>query len=130
MKRLAHAKRRDLNEPEIVNALRRIGATVVLLDKPLDLLVGWCGSTWLLEVKRGELAPAARPLTEAEADFLVTWRGGAAKVVRCIEEALCVVGMMPCPQKAGNRETGFCQCGGYNDPPWLDAWRTSKRARR
>ena len=36
-----YATKRDLNERPIVDALRAVGATVVQLDKPVDLLVGF-----------------------------------------------------------------------------------------
>lgn len=51
VKRRSHAKRRDANEPEIVEALRAIpNLKVVLLDRPADLLVGYAGMNWLFEV--------------------------------------------------------------------------------
>jgi hypothetical protein len=125
MKRRAHAKRRDLNEPEIVDALRRLGCKVYLQDGPVDLLVGRGSRTYHLEVKRGDLAPAARELTPDERAFLRDWNGNPAAVVRCIEEALCVVRIAPCRQKQGNHETRFCECGGIEDPSWF----TAERAR-
>ena len=130
MKRRAHAKRRDLNEPEIVEALRRLGCKVYLLDGPVDLLVGARGSTFLLEVKRGELAPADRTLTTVEQAFFRDWRGGRRGVVRCIEEALCFLGFSPCRDKRGNHETHFCLCGSTeDDPPWFVRWREEELAR-
>lgn len=51
------AKRRDAAEPEIVEALRKIGARVWQQDRPVDLLVGFHGRLVGLEVKN----PGARP---------------------------------------------------------------------
>ena len=131
MKRRAHAKRRDLNEPEIVEALRKLGCKVYLQDGPVDLLVGVRRQTIHLEVKRGELAPADRVLTTAEEAFFRDWTGGRAGVVRCVEEALCFVGLVPCRQQRINRDTLFCQCGSTkDDPAWFVRWRDEEIARK
>lgn len=45
------AKRRDKNEPPIIDALEKVGAEVWPVDRPCDLIV-WFRRTWhLLEVK-------------------------------------------------------------------------------
>lgn len=36
-----YATRRDANEPDIIAALRKIGAEVEQFDEPVDLCVGW-----------------------------------------------------------------------------------------
>ena len=52
------AARIDRNQPEIVDALRKRGASVALLhtahDGIPDLLVGYKGKNFLLEVKDGQ----------------------------------------------------------------------------
>ena len=79
-------KRRDANEALIVMALERAGATVVRQHTPCDLVVGFRGENFLLEVKaRGGV------LTDEEAEFCETWRGQIV-VVRSVEEALRVIG--------------------------------------
>jgi hypothetical protein len=134
LKRLAHAKRRDLSEPEIVKALRRLGCKVYLQDGPVDLLVGCRGVTFFLEVKRGELAPAARPLTAVELAFFRDWTGGRAGVIRCVEEALCFVGLKPCREqqtRTGEGTPAICHCGSTkDDPPWFVRWRDEELARK
>jgi len=81
--------RRDQNQAVIVAALRDAGATVTILAGVgggcPDLLVGWRGQNYLLEVKN----PAGRGdlLTEAEQHFKVIWRGQLA-IVHDIDEAL------------------------------------------
>lgn len=81
------AKRRDPNEPEIVRALRDIGATVKRLDD-IDLLVGWRGRNFLLEVKdrNGALKPS-------QEEMVRTWRG-QYEIVRSVDEALRVIGAL------------------------------------
>lgn len=82
----------DRNQPEIVEALERAGASVVDLTDlgkgVPDLLVGREGHTVLMEVK-GEKAKL-RPSQEA---FLREWRGAPVTVVRSVDEALCAVGI-------------------------------------
>jgi len=85
MKYRGHNAKRDANEPEIVDALRAIGCSVEYLSKPLDLLVGYRGVTFLIEVK-GEKGT----LTKDQKEFLPTWRGQLA-VVRTSDQAIGVV---------------------------------------
>lgn len=80
-----YAKRRDENEPEIVRALRDIGASIKRLDD-VDLLVGWRGRNFLLEIKT-----AKGPLKSSQEDMVRTWRG-QYEIVRSIDEALRVIG--------------------------------------
>lgn len=88
-----YAKKRDANEPAIVKALQAVGATVVKLNGPgqPDLLVGWRGSTYLLEVKL-PLGPRGgstdRVLTECQEQWWAKWKGMPAVVVRNPDDAL------------------------------------------
>ena len=83
--RLSRANKRDKNEAAIVAALQACGCAVVRLDKPLDLLVGYRGRNWLLEVK-GE----GGRLTKDQKEFIATWPGQWA-VIREPEEAIRIV---------------------------------------
>ena len=69
----------DANQPDIVQALRQIGATVQLLHTVgkgcPDLLVGYRGVNSLLEVKDGAKVPSARKLTPDELRWHDEWRG-------------------------------------------------------
>lgn len=87
MKRKAFAKRRDANEPEIVKALRDVGATVIELDK-FDLLVGFQGRDYKIEVKNPD---GLNKLTEIQIDIIENWRGSPLHVVRSVEEAIAVL---------------------------------------
>jgi hypothetical protein len=80
-----YAKRRDANEPEIVDALEAAGCTVERLDTPADLLVGKGARNFLIEVK----APGGRP-TKSQKEFFARWKG-QARIVETAEEALEVV---------------------------------------
>lgn len=85
----------DANAGEIVSALRRVGAVVRFVEFAHgiagcpDLLVGWRGVTYLLEVK----TPKGR-LSDAQKKFHAEWTGGPIYVVRSVEEALAVLGLM------------------------------------
>lgn len=87
MKRNSFAKRRDENEPEIVKALRDIGATVIELDK-FDLLVGFQGRDYKIEVKN----PDKRwRITDVQKDLIDNWRGSPLHIVKTVEEAIAVL---------------------------------------
>ena len=93
MKRLSHSKRRDANEPEIVQALEAAGCTVIRLD-PFDLLVGRAGVTLMLEVKTPDAGEKKRdkdPRTDAQKLIDATWRGSPLRYVTTREEALAAV---------------------------------------
>lgn len=84
----------DRNQSEIVAALRRVGATV----EPLhavgkgvpDLLVGFRGRNFLLEVKDQLKPPSARKLTPDQVKWHEAWRG-QKEVVKSVDEAIAVV---------------------------------------
>lgn len=85
----------DANQPEIVKALRGVGATV----QPLhavgkgcpDLMVGFRGQTFALEVKDGAKAPSDRKLTSAQIGWHEGWKGHVA-VVETVDQALAAIG--------------------------------------
>ena len=80
----------DVNQPEIVQALRDIGAVVFLIGRPFDLLVGFRGELFLLEVKN----PDGRDKLQNSQtiDILkLNLVGVEVHVVRSREEAIEVV---------------------------------------
>ena len=82
----------DLNQAEIVSALRQVGASVLVLSRVgqgcADLAAGIRGETFFLEVKtdKGKLTPR-------EKEFMDEWRGHYA-IVRTPEEALRAIGVL------------------------------------
>ena len=76
----------DLNQQEIIDALRQIGCQVVAIGTPVDLLVGYRARNFLIEVKR----PGEKPRTKAQRDFLATWKG-QVRVCSTAEEAVRLV---------------------------------------
>lgn len=84
----------DRNQAEIVKALRGIGATVLhchTLKNAFDILVGYKGINYIMEIKDGELPPSKKRLTEGEQDFKDTWRGGEYYIVESIDQALDII---------------------------------------
>lgn len=62
--------RSDGNASELYDYLRSHGASVEMIGRPLDALVGYQGVTAVVEVKmpKGKLRPG-------QVDFLTAWRG-------------------------------------------------------
>ncbi|VXB24233.1 conserved hypothetical protein [Burkholderia sp. 8Y] len=88
---MRRAARVDANQPEIVAALRKVGASVTPIHAVgqgcPDLLVGFRGRTLVLEVKDGSKPPSARKLTDDEAVWFGNWKG-EAYVVETPEQAI------------------------------------------
>jgi GTPase len=80
---MRHAARTDAVQKEIIKALRAIGARVVYIKEPVDLLVGFRGATHLMEVKE-----SGGRLTKQQEDFLTTWNGGSAWIVQTPSQAI------------------------------------------
>lgn len=94
---MRRAAKVDRNQPEIVAALRRVGAQVFSLaavgDGIPDLLVAFRDQTVLIEVKDGSKPPSARQLTEDQVEWHAAWRGGRCVVVSSVTEALAAIGV-------------------------------------
>lgn len=93
---MRRAAKVDANQGEIVNALRSIGASVEPLHQigggcP-DLLVGFRGVNFLLEVKDGSKPRSHRIITPAESAWHAAWAGQVAIVVN-IDQALAAIGV-------------------------------------
>lgn len=71
--------RLDANHKAVVAALRKIGCSVQSLASVgsgcPDLLVGYHGQNYLIEVKDSAKPPSARRLTEDELDWQERWKG-------------------------------------------------------
>ena len=101
---MKYAKQRDANESPIVDALRAVGAVVQRLGDAgvPDLLVGFRGANYLLEVKlplgpQGGVhhhgkAGSRGDLTPAQVKWWAVWCG-QARVVRDVGEALAAIGV-------------------------------------
>lgn len=93
----------DSNQAAIVAALRAAGAVVELITSASrragipDLLVGFRGRNYLLEVKRAGTGPrggGAGVLSGDQREWIAGWKGSVA-VVTSVEEALSAIGLPP-----------------------------------
>ena len=88
---MRQAAKVDDNQPEIVAALRKVGASV----QPLhavgrgcpDILVGYRGRNLLMEIKDGKKSPSRRRLTADQDKWHDDWAGQVAIVIN-VDEAL------------------------------------------
>lgn len=92
---MRRAAKIDANQEQVVSALRSAGATVQSLAAigkgcP-DLLVGYNGFTFLMEVKDGNKPPSARVLTPQQQEWHRNWRGSSLVIVDGPEAALRVL---------------------------------------
>ena len=86
MRRRAKA---DSNQPEIVAALRKRGATVQhthQIPGALDLIVGYRGVDVRVEVKDGSKPWSAQKLTAAEKEVFRNWRGSDPVILSSIDD--------------------------------------------
>ena len=92
---MRRAAKVDRNQSEIVHALRAVGATVQTLHTVgagcPDLLVGFRGSNFLIEVKDWKAAASDRQLNDVQKEWHEGWKGSVAKV-ETAEAALAVIG--------------------------------------
>jgi len=87
---MRYASRVDANQEAIVSALRAAGAKVWIIKLPVDLLVGFRGVTFLVEIKDG---PRKR-LTKIQEDFFANWTGGTLARIDGPEAALRMIGVV------------------------------------
>lgn len=86
----------DANQPEIVAALRAVGASVEHLHSVgagcPDILVGHKGTNWLIEIKDGSKVPSKQKLNTRQVDWHKLWNGQVS-IARTAEEALQIIGV-------------------------------------
>lgn len=89
------AKKIDANQPRIVKQLKALHVSVLHLHMVgkgcPDLLLGFRGKCFLVELKDPSQPPSKRKLTPDEQEFLDSWRGQAS-VCETLEEILEVIG--------------------------------------
>ena len=92
---MRRAAKTDANQGEIVDALRAVGASVQPLHAVgggvTDLLVGFRGANYLIEVKDGRKPPSARKLTPDQERWHRDWRGQVS-IAEWPEDALRIIG--------------------------------------
>ena len=84
----------DSNQNEIVKAFRKLGASVLItsqLKNCFDILVGYKGINYIVEIKDGNKPPSQRKLTEGEQNFADNWRGGKYYIIESVEQAIKLI---------------------------------------
>jgi len=89
-----YALRTDANQTAVISALEAAGATVDVIGKPLDLLVGIRGQFFLLEVKDGAKIKSAQKPTKAQDRFFKRWYGYPWALVDGPDAALRAIGVL------------------------------------
>jgi hypothetical protein len=87
---MRHAKRVDANQDQIIIALRAAGAYVWIIGLPVDLLVGYKGHTFLVEIK----TDAKQRLTALQQDFFKNWGGSTLARIDSPDAALRMIGVL------------------------------------
>jgi len=87
---MRYAARVDANQRQIITALEAAGAYVWVIGLPVDLLVGYKGHTWLIEIKRDSKAR----LTPLQADFFENWSGSTLARIDGPDGALRMIGVL------------------------------------
>jgi hypothetical protein len=92
---MRRAAKIDGNHAAIVAGLRSVGASVTPLHAVAngcpDLLVGFRGVNYAIEVKDGSLSPSERLLTPQQKKWHAEWQG-KAHVANSLMEALLIIG--------------------------------------
>ena len=69
----------DANQKKIVAHLREIGCSVLVTSQlgkgAPDIIVGYKGKDYLIEIKDGEKPPSQQKLTPDEIKFKAEWKG-------------------------------------------------------
>jgi hypothetical protein len=87
---MRYAARVDANQDQIVVALRAAGAYVWIIGLPVDLLVGYKGHTFLVEIK----TDAKKRLTALQQDFFESWGGSTLARIDSPDAALRIIGVL------------------------------------
>jgi hypothetical protein len=85
------ARKADSNQAEIREKLRALGCGVLSINGVVDLVVGYRGRNYLLEVKNPTRPKAHDKRSMAQAKLRESWPGQYA-VVETVEQALVIIG--------------------------------------
>lgn len=76
-----YAKRADGNQRDVIAALEKIGCSVYIVGRPVDLLVGFRHFNFLIECKTTETRYGREDRgTDVQNDFIKSWKGQVRKV--------------------------------------------------
>lgn len=91
---MRRAAKTDDNHKQIVLGLRKVGASVLdihTLPNCFDILVGYKGVTYLMEIKDGNKPPSKRKLSPGEIKFMDNWKGSKYHIVLDLDQAINII---------------------------------------
>tara|TARA_R110000868_G_scaffold402796_1_gene679465 strand:+ start:140 stop:415 length:276 start_codon:yes stop_codon:yes gene_type:complete len=88
------AKKVDLNQGVIIQALRTAGASVLVIGQPVDLLVGHAGKTILMEIKNPQTSYGKKGANPYQRTFMDSWAGGPVALIDTPQAALRALGVL------------------------------------
>jgi hypothetical protein len=91
---MRRAARVDANQGEVIDALRKAGASVLVIGQPVDLLVGHRGVTLLMECKNPQSRYGKAGANDNQRSFMEAWTGGPVSLVDGPEAALRALGVV------------------------------------
>lgn len=82
----------DANQKELVSRINNeiYGATAVSIGKPLDILVGFQGRNYLIEIKNPDGKDMRGPSWETQKAFMASWEGQSA-VCRTFDDVIATL---------------------------------------
>jgi hypothetical protein len=86
--RLRTAARIDANQQEIVDGLRKFGAKVWIIGRPVDLLVLHRRKFYVMEIKDPAKPPSERRLTDAQVEFFTECGDAPVRIITTLIEAI------------------------------------------
>lgn len=90
---MRHAARVDASQTAIVSALEAAGASVWIIGRPVDAIVGLASKTLLMEFKTAGTY-YGRKLNKNQQKFMDGWKGGPVCLVDSPEAALRALGVL------------------------------------
>lgn len=87
---LMRAERTDANQQDIIDDLRKVGADVYVIKRPVDILVGYRNRCWVFEIKDPKQTKQNRQLTKFQETFFRNWRGQVDKI-ETSEQAIKII---------------------------------------
>ena len=91
---MRHTHRKDEIQDVVVSYLRASGVSVSVIGKPVDLMIGFRGKTWPLELKSGHKG-YAKALNERQQKFKDNW-SGEVLVFHSLQDAIDWIGAVKC----------------------------------
>ena len=87
----------DDSQAEIVEGLRKAGVAVAVTSSAgqgfPDIVTGFRGQNYLIEIKDGKKPPSKRKLTPDQVSFHNQWKGQIA-VAKSLTEAFKIIGLL------------------------------------